>query len=185
MLIGIPCNKDGTLLLDLTLPPLLEISDPTDWSPFKDQIAFEAAKLFYKHNQASAAGINVIFHIWAASLAKHEDAAPFTNHRDLYQMIDNISVGSIPWKSHTFEYTGPRPEDNVPKWMKAEYTVWYHDPQKIILNMLNNPDFAKYFNYAPLRQYDVNNDRCYKNFMSGDWSWLQAVSCCCFTLVRF
>ena len=84
MLIGISCDKDGTLLLDSTLPPSLKISDPTDWSPFKDQIEFEAVEWFYKCNQASAAGINEILHIWAASLTKHGDAAPLANHHDLY-----------------------------------------------------------------------------------------------------
>lgn len=180
MLIGTPCDKDGNLLLDPTLPPSLKTRDPTDWRPFKDQIAFEAAEWFYKSNQTSASGIDEILRIWAASLAKHEDAAPFTDHTDLYQAIDDISVdgGGVPWKSHSFEYTGPRPDDDAPKWMAAEHTIWYRDPRKLFLNMLDNPDFAKYFDYAPLRQYDVNDHRCYEDFMSGDWSWLQAVSCC-------
>ena len=42
-------------------------------------------------------------------------------------------------------------------------------------NMLQNPDFANSFDYAPLREYDENGNCRYKNFMSGDWAWKQAV----------
>ena len=46
--IGSPCNKDGDLLLDPTLPPpAQDIRDPDDWTPFRDEIAFRAAELFF------------------------------------------------------------------------------------------------------------------------------------------
>ena len=41
--------------------------------------------------------------------------------------------------------------------------------------MLENPDFAEHFDYAPHQQYDTKG-RHYENFMSGDWAWKQAVS---------
>jgi len=111
----------------------------------------------------------------ANSLALHGDIPPFLSHDDLYETIDAIPVGGVPWQSFTFTYEGPKPADNPPKWMDAEYVVWYRDPHQLLLNMLKHPEFAESFNYAPLRQYDENGDRQYKNFMSGDWGWKQAV----------
>jgi hypothetical protein len=110
----------------------------------------------------------------ATSLAPHGDSPPFLNHNDLYETIDAIPVGGVPWQSFTFTYEGPKP-DNPPKWMDAEYVVWYRDPHQLFLNMLKNRDFAESFDYAPFRQYDKNGDRRYQNFMSGDWAWKQAV----------
>ncbi len=111
----------------------------------------------------------------ATPLAPHGDMPPFVNHRDLYKTINAIPVGGVPWQSFTFTYEGPRPMDNPPKWMDAEYVVWYRDLHQLFLNMLKNPAFANSFDYTPLRQYDGNGDRQYENFMSGDWSWKQAV----------
>jgi hypothetical protein len=42
--------------------------------------------------------------------------------------------------------------------------------------MLQNPDFANSFDYAPYRQYDAKGSHHYLHFMSGDWAWNQAVS---------
>jgi hypothetical protein len=78
----------------------------------------------------------------------HNDDPPFAAHQDVYDTIDEIPIGGVPWQSFTFIYDGPKPED-APKWMDAEYTVWYQDPHKLFLNMLKNPDFEKAFDYAP------------------------------------
>ena len=114
--------------------------------------------------------------MWAESLAVHGDKPPFRNHEELYSAIDAISVGSAPWKSHTFTYEGEKLPCNAPKWMTGEYTIFYRDPHKLFINMLGNPDFAKNVDYAPLRQYNGEGIRQYENFMSGDWAWKQAVS---------
>ena len=41
-------------------------------------------------------------------------------------------------------------------------------------NMLENPEFADHFDYAPYR-YDTKGDRVYEHFMSSDWAWKQAI----------
>jgi hypothetical protein len=101
--------------------------------------------------------------------------SPFSDHQDLYDTIDAIPIGGVPWQSHTFNYEGLKPEHDIPKWMTADYTVWYRDPRLLFLNMLENPDFVESFDYAPLREFDNTGSRRYKNFMSGDWAWKQAV----------
>jgi len=108
-------------------------------------------------------------------LAVHDDRPPFLDHKDVYQAIDDIPIGGVPWQSLMFTYEGPKPTADVPKWMDAEYTIWFRDPHKLFLQMLKNPDFVNAFDYAPYRQFDENGNRQYEHFMSGDWAWKQAV----------
>ena len=60
--------------------------------------------------------------------------------------------------------------------MKAEHTVWFRDPRLLFKMMLENPDFQNSFNYAPFWQYNMHDQHHYKNFMSGNWAWKQAIS---------
>ncbi|KAH7912047.1 hypothetical protein BJ138DRAFT_1135015 [Hygrophoropsis aurantiaca] len=123
----------------------------------------------------SAGKTDAILDLWAASLAKHDDSPPFADHTDLYNVIDNTPLGDVNWSAFTVKYEGELPEDKVPEWMNAEYEVWYRDPKKVIQNMLANPDFKDELDYAPYREYDSENDeRRWKDFMSGDWVWQQA-----------
>ncbi|KAG2029184.1 hypothetical protein BDR03DRAFT_936876 [Suillus americanus] len=71
-------------------------------------------------------------------------------------------------------YKGVKPVENVPPWMKATYEVWFRDPRLLIHNILANPDFDGEIEYTPYRDYDDNNQCCFKIFFSGDWAWTQA-----------
>lgn len=42
--------------------------------------------------------------------------------------------------------------------------------------MLANPDFDGEMEFTPYRDYTADDKRYWKNFMSGDWAWNQAVS---------
>ena len=156
-------------------PSRPETRHPNDWSPFTNGAAFELANFFFKEDQTSAAKIDHLLQIMNALLAVHGDQLPFTNHKDVYRMIDTIPIGGVPWQSYTFTYEGPKPAEDPPKWMDMEYEVWFRDPHELFLNMLKNPDFAKSFDYAPFQEFDEKGDRRYENFMSGDWAWMQAV----------
>jgi hypothetical protein len=113
-------------------------------------------------------------------LEVHSDQPPFLDHKDVYETIDAIPIGGVPWQSSTFTYEGPKPSVDVPKWMEAEYTIWFRDPHRLFLEMLKNPDFVQSFDHTPYRQYDRSGNRQYENFMSGDWAWKQAVCICWF-----
>jgi len=113
----------------------------------------------------------------------HGAQPPFLNHKDLYDTIDAIPIGSVPWQSLAFTYDGPKPTENVPKWMEVDYTIWFRDPHKLFLEMIKNPEFADSIDYIPHRQYDKEGNRQYENFMSGDWAWKQAVRICCFKFI--
>jgi Plavaka transposase len=47
-------------------------------------------------------------------------------------------------------------------------------------NMLANPTYKGEIDYAPFREYDALDDtRRWRDFMSADWAWQQAVRISC------
>jgi hypothetical protein len=124
----------------------------------------------------SAGDINVLLDLWAATLLKHNDKPPFADYRDLHKTIDSTPVGDVKWQSFRVQYTGEKPENNVPPWMGQSHDVWYRDPHEVVRNMLANPDYASEMDYQPYREFSTDNDeRQWQDFMSGDWAWNQAV----------
>jgi hypothetical protein len=177
-ILGEPCNVDGNPLDPNSPEPTINIKEPDDWTPYDCRLAFETAEFAYKRCKMSAGNFDTLSKLWAASLAQHGDSPPFASHSDLCKTIDATPIGGVPWRSIALSYNGMRPEppNNAPPWMQAEYTVWYRDPHMLFKNMLENPEFADHFDYAPSRRYDNNGDRIYEHFMSSDWAWKQAVS---------
>ena len=176
---GKPCNKGGNPLSELEMmqPPerLSSLCDPNDWMPFANCAAFKLAEFLFKDNQASAANIDQYLGIMADLLEVHNDRPPFLNHNDVCDKINSIPIGGVPWQSFTFTYEGPKPTLDGPKWMDAEYTIWFRDPHLLFLEMLKNLEFIHSFDYAPYQQYDETGSRQYENFMSGDWAWKHTV----------
>jgi Plavaka transposase len=146
-----------------------------DWEPYQNRVEFELADFIYRRNQMSAGDIDDLLDLWAASLFKHNDHPPFADHNDMYSTIDATPRGDVAWESFTTEYTGERPEGDIPPWMDAEYQVWFRDPLTVVKNMLANPDFDGEFDYTPFQEFDSNGERQFQNFFSGDWVWEQAV----------
>lgn len=180
-IIGQPCDEDGHPL-DPSSPPSIKTDDPTDWTPFRNRIEFEMAEFLYKRCQMSGSNIDILMELWAAYSALRDpedvsplDLSPFSEHKGMYNTIDAIPLGGVPWQSITLSYDGPIPE-NPPSWMKAGHTIWFRSPRLLFKKMLENHDFQHSFDYAPYRQYDIRDQRRYENFMSGDWAWKQAVS---------
>ena len=181
---GKPCDKDGNPLSDAgsTKQPT-PVRPPDDWTPFENRSSFQLAELFYKDDQASATKIDKYLHIMSDVMADLSGQPPFSNHKDVYETIDAIPIGGVPWQSFTFTYDGPKPTADVPNWMDADYTIWFRDPHKLFLEMIKNPDFVDFIDYTPYRQYDKGGNRQYENFMSGDWAWKQAVCICCIKFI--
>lgn len=124
----------------------------------------------------SAGNINKLLELWEASLAVHGGHAPFHNHNHLYNLIDAIPYGDIPWKS--FSITGNLPDNHVegskPSWMEGQHIVWYRDPMEILRELISNPDFKDEFDYVPYHDYSSDGHQ-FQDFMSGNWAWRQAV----------
>jgi Plavaka transposase len=148
---------------------------PDDWSPYRTRIEFEAAEFAFKKCHMSARNLDFLCDLMAATLAKHHDTPPFADHKDLHNVIDATQLGDVPWQCFSAQYTGERPEV-APPWMDDEFEVWYRDPRAMAHNIIANPDYKDEIDYVPYREYDASDaTRRWKDFMSGDWAWKQAV----------
>lgn len=109
---------------------------------------------------------------------KHGDLGPFDNYKQLYDTIDATKLGDAPWKCFKTDFTSEIHPD-APNWMQQSYEVWYRDPDVVIRNMLENPDFAGEFDTAPYIYLDAAGNRHWSDFMSGNFAWRH---CVCFLL---
>lgn len=174
---GRPCDVNGVYLPPGAPPPPFENLASDDWTPFRNRTEFEAAEFLYKQNQMPAGQIYRLLDLWASTLTKHNDNPPFADHRDLYNVIDSSAFGDVPWQHFTVAYEGERLADEDKPWMDGEYEVWFRDPREVARNMLANSTYANEIDYCPYREYSTEGDkRQWKDFMSGDWVWDQAVS---------
>ncbi|KAH9979853.1 hypothetical protein BGW80DRAFT_1556544 [Lactifluus volemus] len=121
-----------------------------------------------------ATQIDILLKLWEATLAKHGDAAPFSDHRDLYATIDSISFADTPWESFNVVHNDNKPDRDIPSWMTSNYDVWFRNPRTLLHNLISNPDFDKGFDYVPFREYDQLGNHRFQDFMSGNWAWKQA-----------
>lgn len=113
---------------------------PTDYSPFINRSHFECADFLYRDEQMSGGGIDRFMQILAA-FYQQSGAAPYEDADDLYDTLDQIPLGDVPWWSFSVSYQGPLPEGDVPKWMTDEYVVWYRCPDQVLRNQIANPSY--------------------------------------------
>lgn len=83
-------------------------------------------------------------------------------------------VGDAPWQCMK---VGPAGEldDNAPSWKRAEYEVHFRDPDVVIKNFLDNPDFDGEVDYVPYIERDSQGRRRRSDFFSGDYAWEHSV----------
>ncbi|KAI0313865.1 hypothetical protein OF83DRAFT_1208258 [Amylostereum chailletii] len=172
-LTGTPCDEDG-IDLPAGLPPPPRCDLPhTDWIPFRDPVQFLLADFLFRKDEMSASDIDYLLELWAMDLDRFGEPGPYASYRHLYKTIDNIKHSDIPWQCFTTSFAGDVP-DNAPKWKKQQYHVWYRDPDIVIRNMLENPDFAGQFDTSAYKFYDASGKRRWTNFMSGNFAWRQS-----------
>ena len=180
-LLGMPCDSLGNYLPPDTLPPphILPGEDGAGahnaWDPFHNRAQFEIADFLYRRNQMPGTQINILLDLWAAS-GDNGTEPPFANHDDLYDTIDSIQLGDLPWICFTVKYNGPLPDGEVPTWMSTEYEVWCRDPRLLMRGQLANLDFDGEIDYSPLQTFGPTGKREWSNVMTGNWVWKQAVS---------
>ncbi|KAJ7763790.1 hypothetical protein B0H16DRAFT_1718433 [Mycena metata] len=73
--------------------------------------------------------------------------ADFLFQKQLYEAIDATKVGDAPWQCLQTEPLAVG--EDAPAWARQSYEIWYRDPDAIIANMLDNPDFDGAFDTAP------------------------------------
>jgi hypothetical protein len=182
-LLGLPCSADGVFLPPGMAPTPPPPKSPRDWSPYRNDIEFVTAEFVFKQRHMSNSAMDTLFDLMAAQLLKHDDSPPFADHKDLHKVIDATQLGDVPWQCLSVQYMGDRPEHDAPPWMDKEYEVWYRDPRLMAHNMLANPTYKGEIDFTPFREYDsLDQTRRWKDFMSGDWAWQQAVRVSCILL---
>ncbi|KIK31678.1 hypothetical protein CY34DRAFT_27732, partial [Suillus luteus UH-Slu-Lm8-n1] len=142
-----PCTADGEFLPHGAPPTPMPQKARDDWSPYRNRIEFEAAKFAFKKCHMSARNLDFLCDLMAATLVEHRDVPPFTDHKDLHNIIDATQLGDVPWESFSVQYTGEHPE-LVPPWMDDEFEVWYRDPRAMVHNILANPTFKDKIDFA-------------------------------------
>ena len=121
----------------------------------------------------SGKNIDHLFQLWAATTG---DNPPFSDKEDLYTTIDATTAGNVPpWQCFSISMDVDGDDDTVPSWKTAEYDVYFRDPKVMLESQLANPDFRNEMDLSPKRVFDKDNKRNFKDFMSGNWAWRQAV----------
>ena len=171
-----PCNEHGEFL-ENGAPPPVQVNDPRSWFLYSSQLQFETAEFLYTKCQMSASKIDALLDLWASSLYPHGVRPPFVNHRQLYDVIDSTKLGSdVKWECLSASYTGDVPADDPPQWMSQKYDIWYRDPRLVAHQILGNASLASEIDLCPFQEYSTDDqERHYKDFMSGEWAWEQAV----------
>ena len=176
-LTAVPCDEHGNFL-PLNAIPKPKVSDLNNWTPYENRTQFEVAQFLYTCNQMSMAQMDILFYLWATTLRKHNDNPPFRNHSHLLHMIDKTPLGDVQWNRFAVEYTGEVPTTpDPPLWMQQQYKVWHRDPCEVVHRLLGNLEFAKELGLQLYRDFlSEGDEQHYRDFMSGDWAWQQAVS---------
>lgn len=112
--------------------------------------------------------------LWALSMAQHDDLGPFESYQHLYDAIDAMKLGDAPWQHFSAAYSGQTDADS-PSWQRGEYDVWFRDPDVVIANMLDNPDFHNQTDYCAYVEVDKDNNRRWSDFMSANFAWRRSV----------
>ena len=173
-----PCDSEGNFLPSGTPPPPRPSQPANEFFPFRDRLEFEAADFLYSRDQMNAGNIDFLSMLWATSMLKHGGTPPVQGHKDLYETIDAIPLGDIPWQCEKLYYDGELSPGTIPPWQQKEYEIWFRDPQQVVHAMLQNPDFQNQFEYTPFREFvpeSLGGGLKRKEFMSGDWAWDEAV----------
>ena len=65
----------------------------------------------------------------------------------MYATIDQVRQGDNPWKTVSFRYQGPLPE-NPPKWMLEGFVLVTRDIQHLLHEQIACTDFDGYWDYV-------------------------------------
>ncbi|KAF4567167.1 hypothetical protein EYR36_010658 [Pleurotus pulmonarius] len=188
-LTGAPCDMHGNPLPQNTPPPPRPAPGDDDWIPFNTRQQFEIADLLFRKVEMSAANIDELFAILGLMVDRDTDdlrqsdeqgsaTTSFDSHKDMYDTIDASSLGDAPWNCLEVCY-GDNVPDTAAPWKKKVYEVWYRDPDVVLRNLLDNPDFDGEFDYAPYVETVASGNggqRRWSNFMSANFAWRHSTS---------
>ena len=193
---GTPCNSEGYNIPPGTLPPPPETHNKDNFFPFIDEEEFQFADFLYTCEQMSAGNIDILMQLmaaWHTNLKSHtskkmdEDSGdefveppepidpPFNSANHMYNIIDSILLGNVPWEGFKVMYNGDIPEHNPPSWVMKTFEVWFQNPLQLLEAQIGNPDFNGEIDYASKQVLGKNGKRQFTDLQSGDWAWEQSV----------
>jgi hypothetical protein len=162
-----------------------------DFFPFTDEEEFQFADFLYTREQMSAGNIDILMQLMAAWHTSHTSRLdevsgnefnesepidpPFNSANHMYNVIDSIPLGDVPWEGFKVTYNDNIPEHNPPRWMTKTFEVWFRNPLEVLEAQIGNPDFDGGIDYAPKQVLGKNGKRQFTDLQSGDWTWEQAV----------
>ncbi|KIM50535.1 hypothetical protein SCLCIDRAFT_34192 [Scleroderma citrinum Foug A] len=172
------CDSQGHFLPDDASLPHRVQGSPDDWAPYRNRLEFKLAKFLFKCAEMLANQIDTLLEIWAASLLELGGNPLFTNHTDLYHVIDSMS-DEPDEQDEVIELAGQDGQDGQDEseapWMFNVYDVWYQDPRQVIHNLLGCTDIKDEMDFIPYREFNAtNNERHWEDFMLGYWAWDEA-----------
>ncbi|KAN0081518.1 hypothetical protein V8E55_009142 [Tylopilus felleus] len=150
-LTALPCDEFGAPLPPDHPPHSRTPRAHDDWSPFSSQSQFLLADFLF-------------------------EKSPFQSASDLYATIDGIHSGGVPWECMKVSPSVVQADgrENLPAWKTMEYEVWYRNVDRVVVDMLDNPDFKDQFDTRPFISTDSKGQRRWTNFMSGHYAWHQS-----------
>ena len=86
------------------MPPPQETGDDLSWVPFCSHDEFELADLLFWHAEMSKSNINDLLCIMKTWATGEGNTTSFENCDDLYNTIDSIMGGKVPWDSFSVQY---------------------------------------------------------------------------------
>jgi Plavaka transposase len=96
----------------------------------------------------------------------------------MYETIDAVQLGSLPFKTHRFYYKGPKPS-TPPSWMEEGYDIDVRDALAVVRDQLATLAFKDQFDYVPYQEFNSKGERIWSNLMSAQWAFKQAVCSLC------
>ncbi|KAN0125682.1 hypothetical protein V8E52_000889 [Russula decolorans] len=170
---GLPCDANGNLLPPGTPPPPPQPLPETPWEPYANSVQFKTADFLYRRAEMSGGNIDELLDIWAESMMESGEDPPFKSHEHMYETIDATRHGDAPWNCLVVSYNG-KASDACPSWQMDEWEVFYRNPDVVLRQMLENPDFKGQIDYAVYVGLDKTGKRYWSDFMLGNYAYQQS-----------
>ena len=170
---GLPCDVHGNPLPPETPPPPRPLPE-TPWEPYANGVQFKTADFLYRRAEMSAGNIDELLDIWAESMMESGEDPPFKSHEHVYETIDATKHGDAPWNCLVVSYNGEA-SNTCPSWQMDEWEVFYRNPDLVLRQMLENPDFNGQIDYAAYVGLDKTGKRYWSDFMSGNYAYRRSV----------
>lgn len=69
--------------------------------------------------------IDDLMQLWACTLENDKDP-PFTGHSHMYDIIDSIKNGDVPWQRFSISWNGPMAAGPMPSWQVSSLSSAHH-----------------------------------------------------------